>query len=117
MTAANAQDDDLICLSISSSAFRNAHLAVKTNTRTKKVINPLKISKEKRKKNKGKIFMRYYRQQHKRRRLKWILSRQLNPPMINPSFKFSLSWSSYSELPLKYILLLKMKKNITKTQN
>jgi hypothetical protein len=44
--AANAQDDDLICLSISSSAFRNAHLAVKTNTRTKKVINPLKISKK-----------------------------------------------------------------------
>jgi hypothetical protein len=45
MTAANAQDDDLICLSISLSAFQNAHLAAKKKptTITNNSKNPLAL--------------------------------------------------------------------------
>lgn len=46
-----------------------------------------------------------YSQQHKRWRLEWVFSRQLNPSMINPTFKFGITRTPDGKLPFKYILL------------
>lgn len=51
-----------------------------------------------------------YCQQHEGRRFERVICRQLNPPMIDPTFKLSIRRASDGELPLKYVLLQDIEK-------